>query len=53
VVGCCECGNETSGSVKCREILDCKVNMQGILLELCVSFEGPVGMIMKVLFYTA
>jgi hypothetical protein len=22
VAGCCECGNETSGSKKCREFLD-------------------------------
>jgi hypothetical protein len=23
VAGSCECGNETSGSVKCEELLDC------------------------------
>ena len=22
VEGCCECGNEPSGSIKCREVLD-------------------------------
>jgi hypothetical protein len=23
VAGCCECGNELSGSIKCGEFLDC------------------------------
>jgi hypothetical protein len=32
VAGCCECGNEPSGSIKCEEFRDC--------LRLLASQEG-------------
>jgi hypothetical protein len=38
LAGCCECGNEILGSVKCREILifmsDCRLPKKNLSVEL-------------------